>query len=67
MGTAMEILLQELVFSIRLEVYPRYELGGLSVFHPEDGGDLFLRNVSSYKNHTKTNSVAFSPQANYTD
>jgi hypothetical protein len=21
-------------------------------FHPDDGGDKFLRNVSSYKNHT---------------
>jgi hypothetical protein len=27
----------------------RCVLGGLRIFHPEDGGDMFLRNVGSYK------------------
>jgi hypothetical protein len=28
-------------------------------FHPEDGGDIFFRNVGSYKNHTSQKTTLF--------
>jgi hypothetical protein len=40
------------------------------LFDPEDGSDMLLRNgllINVYINETKKNSVACSPQANYTD
>jgi hypothetical protein len=43
---------QEALFPVRRQVHPRCEPRGLRVFHLEDGGDIILRNVGSYKNHT---------------
>jgi hypothetical protein len=42
----MQILLQETVFPIRREIRLRCEPTGLRISHPEDGGDMFLRNIS---------------------
>jgi hypothetical protein len=50
--TTMEITLQEALFSVRRDVHPRCKPRGLRIFNPEDGGDVFLRNVVSYKNNT---------------
>jgi hypothetical protein len=43
--------LQEALFPVLPKVHPRCEPKGLRVFHPEDGGDMFLRNFDSYKSH----------------
>jgi hypothetical protein len=38
--------LQEAIFAVRHEARPRCELGRLSRY-PDDGGDMFIRNVGS--------------------
>jgi hypothetical protein len=43
--TIMEIPFQEGLFTVRSEAHPRCEPRGLKVYHPEDGGNVFLRNV----------------------
>jgi hypothetical protein len=49
----MEIPLQEALFPVSREIHPCWEPRGLKMgFHHEGGGDMFLPNIGSYKNHT---------------
>jgi hypothetical protein len=36
------------LFLVRREAHPRCDLGSLRALYPEDGSDMFLRNVGSY-------------------
>jgi hypothetical protein len=38
----MEMPLQAALFPVRHEVHPRCELKGYRIFHPENGGFVFL-------------------------
>jgi hypothetical protein len=54
--------------SVRREIHPHYEPLGFRAFHPEDGGDIFLRNVGSYmiykesSHHTRQHYSLLQPQ-----
>jgi hypothetical protein len=45
----MELSLQEALFPVHREVHPLSNQGDSEFLRPEDGGDIFLRNVGSYK------------------
>jgi hypothetical protein len=47
-------------------LYPRYPVAQETEWAPEPGLPLW-GNKTSYQEYKKTNSVAFSPQVNYTD
>jgi hypothetical protein len=43
-----EVPLEEPLFAVRREACARCEMGTFRVSLPEDGGDMFIRNVGSY-------------------
>jgi hypothetical protein len=49
--TTMEMRLLKALSPVHREVRSRCEPSGLRVFHPEDGGSMFLRNIGSYTKH----------------
>jgi hypothetical protein len=51
----LDLPLQQALFPVCHDVHPHWAPRVLKrAFHPEDRGDMFLRNVGYYKNHTSS-------------